>query len=345
MSQILIIGAGFTSRLIAASLSPEYECTVLSNNQEHRCSSDNSLRIIHGGIRYLQAIELGRIWESLSSQKFFLNNYPDSIDIITSFLPSNSKHISRNIILFYACSKLYNFIKKCHDWINPIGKSPIANACVDSRNDILGLKWHELTFTDLLDQIYSNITNTSITSANYDTNRWLLTDKNSNVWEGKIVIDTGGYGSEALMPASLKRSPKYRMLAWNLKFTPQLIETNQGYGLDHEGKVYFAVGRKDALVVGTGYQLLSEKDLEDLPTFISTNKASFQMTFPPPFDSLNNQTPEIEYGILPCDSKGRLINNYEIGHNKGYLRVTTNKLTTTPIIAQKVVKIVKALMK
>jgi glycerol-3-phosphate dehydrogenase len=50
-------------------------------------TSWNSLRIIHGGLRYLQSLDLRRFQESVSERRWFCRTYPDLVEPIECLMP------------------------------------------------------------------------------------------------------------------------------------------------------------------------------------------------------------------------------------------------------------------
>ena len=58
-------------------------------------TSFNSLRIIHGGFRYLQNLDLPRFFESVSDRKWFLQNFPDLVEPIPCLIPLYGKGVYR----------------------------------------------------------------------------------------------------------------------------------------------------------------------------------------------------------------------------------------------------------
>ena len=50
-------------------------------------TSFNSLRILHGGLRYIQSLDLRRSRESIREQRWFLGKFPDLVRPLPCLLP------------------------------------------------------------------------------------------------------------------------------------------------------------------------------------------------------------------------------------------------------------------
>ena len=58
-------------------------------------TSFNSLRILHGGLRYLQSLDLRRSRESIREQRWFLRELPDLIHTLPYLLPLYNQGLRR----------------------------------------------------------------------------------------------------------------------------------------------------------------------------------------------------------------------------------------------------------
>ena len=74
---VIIIGGGIHGIMLALVSSQKRLKTLLLERDDFGgATSFNSLRIIHGGFRYLQNLDLPRFFESVSDRKWFLQNFP-----------------------------------------------------------------------------------------------------------------------------------------------------------------------------------------------------------------------------------------------------------------------------
>jgi glycerol-3-phosphate dehydrogenase len=62
-------------------------------------TSWNSLRIVHGGLRYLQSLDLHRFRESVGERGWFLRNFPDLVEPIPCLMPLYGEGLRRPPVL------------------------------------------------------------------------------------------------------------------------------------------------------------------------------------------------------------------------------------------------------
>ena len=113
---ILIIGAGIHGATIAWALSNSgYNTALIDSHDFGAATSANSLKIIHGGLRYLQHADFPRIRESVVSRKIFQKVAPYCVQNIPCVIPTRGIGF-RSKPALYAAMKFYNmlsFDKNC----------------------------------------------------------------------------------------------------------------------------------------------------------------------------------------------------------------------------------------
>lgn len=62
-------------------------------------TSFNSLRIVHGGLRYLQALDLPRFFESVRERRWFFQNFPDLVTPLPCLMPIYGEGLRRRGVL------------------------------------------------------------------------------------------------------------------------------------------------------------------------------------------------------------------------------------------------------
>ena len=119
---VIIIGGG----IYGATLLWEAACRGLSAvliEKGDFCSatSSNSLKIIHGGLRYLQSLDLKRIRESANEQNFLIKIAPHLIQPLACVIPTYSK-IKTSKLAMALAFKSYEII--CHTYKSNHEKLP-----------------------------------------------------------------------------------------------------------------------------------------------------------------------------------------------------------------------------
>ena len=90
-----IYGACLTLEAARRGLRP----LLLERDDFGGATSWNSLRIVHGGLRYLQTLDLPRYRRSVAEQSWWLENFPDLISPLRCLMPLYGMGLRRNSIL------------------------------------------------------------------------------------------------------------------------------------------------------------------------------------------------------------------------------------------------------
>jgi len=97
---IIIIGGGSHGAALAWEASKMgYSSILLEKNDFASGTSANSLKIIHGGIRYLQKLSFKRLFYSTKERAFLLQNFPHLVEPLQCFLPTEPKLTKRKFIV------------------------------------------------------------------------------------------------------------------------------------------------------------------------------------------------------------------------------------------------------
>jgi len=97
---IIIIGGGIYGVFLALQAT-EYGLRplLLDSDDFGGGTSFNSLRIIHGGLRYLQSFDMRRFVESVTERRWFLANFPDLVSRLPCLMPLYGKGVRRKSIM------------------------------------------------------------------------------------------------------------------------------------------------------------------------------------------------------------------------------------------------------
>ena len=92
----IIIGGGIYGAMLSLVASQSGLKTLLLERDDFGgATSFNSLRIVHGGLRYLQKMDLNRFFESVSERKWLLKNFPDLVKPLPCLMPLYGKGLYR----------------------------------------------------------------------------------------------------------------------------------------------------------------------------------------------------------------------------------------------------------
>jgi glycerol-3-phosphate dehydrogenase len=85
---LLVVGGGIQGATLALEASQRgFETLLVERGAFGAETTWNSLRIIHGGLRYLQTCDLGRYRESVAERRWFLRNFPDLVQPLPCLMP------------------------------------------------------------------------------------------------------------------------------------------------------------------------------------------------------------------------------------------------------------------
>ncbi|MCP4217663.1 MAG: FAD-dependent oxidoreductase, partial [bacterium] len=97
---VVIVGGGIYGAMLALeAVRKNLRPLVLEKNDFSGATSLNHLRTVHGGLRYLQSLDLFRFKESVKERKWFLRYFPQYVNPMPCILPLYGKGIQRNSVL------------------------------------------------------------------------------------------------------------------------------------------------------------------------------------------------------------------------------------------------------
>lgn len=97
---IVIVGGGIlgASATLAAA-EAGHRALLLERDDFGGATSWNSLRILHGGLRYLQELDLPRFRESVMARSWFIREFPDLVDPLPCLMPLYDRGLRRRMTL------------------------------------------------------------------------------------------------------------------------------------------------------------------------------------------------------------------------------------------------------
>ncbi len=100
---LIIIGGGiYGACLFLTASQAGKRVLLLEKNDFGAATSFNNLRTIHGGLRYLQSLDLKRIFESVSERRWFFRNFPDLVKPLPCLMPLYGNGIYKSAVFRWA---------------------------------------------------------------------------------------------------------------------------------------------------------------------------------------------------------------------------------------------------
>ena len=109
---LIIVGGGFYGASLALeSARRGLKHLLLEAGDFGHATSWNSSRIVHGGLRYLQSLDLKRFFESVGERKWFLRHFPDLVHPLPCVMPLYGEGVYRPAI-FRTALKLNDILSR-----------------------------------------------------------------------------------------------------------------------------------------------------------------------------------------------------------------------------------------
>ena len=335
---LIIIGGGFYGVMIAyESACRGLKTLLLERNDFGSATSFNSLRIVHGGLRYLQTLDIHRFKESVGERKWFLENFPNLTRPISCLMPLYNKGLQRNSIMWAALN--LNDILSLNRNKSVPSQNNLLNGKVISADKVKeifpgvdtkelkgGAIWNDGSIDDsqiVLLEILKAASENGCTPLNYVEVKNIITkdnqikgvvaiDKESNEeiqFNSSMVVNSTGPWSRTLAKnfhKDFKDLFKYS-IAWNALFD---IDALSDHALaitppKDNAKAYFLRPWKGKLFAGTVHEELNNvKDIpmpsdESINSFIADLNLSI-----PNLNLTRDHILKIFTGILPVKKEG-----------------------------------------
>ena len=275
-ADVLIIGAGITAIGIARHLSAQGLNSILVDpSPPASLTSDNSLRIIHGGIRYLQQLNFKRSLKSIKAQDQLLKDHPDLIKELSCLMPLGKFGLKSYFPML--CAKfLYTYLlKKAGSAIKApqlIKASEVAKEVREVHNNQASyyFNWYDAQMVDQLKLAEVELRQISksnsfvqdlVVSVNKKDDSYLTSLARKQFIKSKAVVNAAAMGGTSIEYNNIQtKHQTHWAQAFNLIFRLEQ-PFSQAFTLRSPiGREYFLVPRKNGdLAIGTFYLPVAEE--------------------------------------------------------------------------------------
>jgi glycerol-3-phosphate dehydrogenase len=290
---LVIVGGGiYGAMLLLESVKAGLKPLLLEKADFGSGTSFNNLRIVHGGLRYLQSMHLSRIRESVAERRWYLETFPEFVRPLQCLMPLYGGLLKNRLALSIAL--LMN------DWLSrnrnrdlPAGQEIPDGQVIDAGETRRrfpnvreqGLKgsavWHDAVMPDchrVLMEVLRWATAGGGTALNYaEATELVATDNrvsgvsvidrvsgNSCEFQAAVVVNAAGPECRALSAHFDVERPElfHASVAWNLLLDrPPLSDGAVAIQAPRpKSRVYFAHSLGGRLVVGTGHAAVRDGD-------------------------------------------------------------------------------------
>ncbi len=377
--ELIITGGGIYGIMLLLEASRRnIKTLLLEKNDFGGATTLNHLKTVHGGLRYLQSLDLVRFRESVNERKWFVKYFPEYVSPMSCLMPIYGNGLKRNSVMRGALmlNDIFSFNRNIGITENkklPGGKilSNKKTAKMFEGVDTKGLKGSALWFDANIEEFQRLIMSVLRKSVdlgsvplNYVEVKELKTENNKVksvkcvdvesgkeiTFSGDVVINAGGPWSREISTKFDKDFPelfKKNLMLWNILFDRKAL-SDCAMGLTPKrghGHTYFFHPWKGRLLVGTGEIVVEDikNDVkvpeEEIDKFIDDMNSAI-----PGINLKKKEILKIYAGILPATKSGKLskkpatIDHSATGGPEGLYSISGVKFTTSRLVAEKTIK-------
>jgi len=296
---LIIIGGGIYGVAIAFEASRRgLASLVLEKSDFGGQTSFNSLRILHGGLRYLQKLDLKRFADSVGERQWFLKNMEETINPLPCLMPLYGKGLQRPAI-FRLAFQINDFLSRHRNDGVPSQRHLPSCTLVDKEqtrtiySQVPGsglqgsAQWYDAVMPDsqlVLMEMLNRALQGGAVFLNYCEALTLLgsrsktqgvaatdrTNGNNYDFRAQTVINAAGPWAREVGTRLHKDLPPlfYPSLAWNLLLNkPPLAEVGLAVSSQRSAsQTYFLVPWKGRILAGTGHAAWKAGPENPIPT-------------------------------------------------------------------------------
>jgi len=364
---VVILGGGISGLGVAlAAARRGFDTTLLEADKCCRKTSANTLRIIHGGFRYLQQLNIPRVFRSLRNQRSILLEMPEQVRPFPCLMPLNQWGL-KSALPVQAGALLYRGIATLCDSFLP-APSVLRRETIERQVPLLrgrvnhgALCWYDALVVEpeqVIQFLLEHLVEQNVAINEGCKAYRVVREKDQFVVEtsqGEVrasyVVNALGPWIRSIEPPEKgsELQPAWYKGAWckgfNLVLSRQL-EARYGVALgSDQERLFFAVPRDDRTVIGTWYTPVSsvnapaEVSEEEVHRFIN----AFARLVPE-FEISLGDVCGFDVGYLPMErdsEKGPVLYGDErVVQSKGYVEILSTKYTTFRTQGEKVMEII-----
>jgi glycerol-3-phosphate dehydrogenase len=376
---LIIIGGGIYGVMLALEAGQRNQRALLLEKEDFGgATSLNHLRTIHGGLRYLQSLDLPRFFESVAERRWFLANLPALVQVLPCLMPLYGRGLKRPLIMapalllndFLAVTRNRGvsgpkhlppgrlvsraFTSRAFPQVDRAGLQASAmwyDAAAPEHQRLLmeSLRWACALGAVALNYVQAE----SLLLHHGQVHGVLARDQHSgqhHEFRSPVVINAAGPWCRQLAQKFDRDYPRLftkNLLLFNILFKRKALSE---YALaltpaSRQDHTYFVHNWKNRLLAGTAEILVEEQTVHPRPEAGHIAEFIFDMNQAVPDLALSERDIEHVYaGILPASEAGTLarhetiIRHHDIGGPDGLFSVSGVKYTTSRLVAEKTLR-------
>lgn len=359
-----IIGGGISGLGVALGLPDPSDSILIDGSGLAKRTSDNSLRIIHGGLRYLQSFDLPRVRRSASAQARIVSESGDFVQPLPCIMPlersglKSAPFVRLGLMAYrflsYGVSAPAVFQNRVLSATEAHSYSPFLSTRAESG----ALLWYDYVmpnpsqFVERYQKTYEERggevrTDLLVQKISKVSEGFLLTSEKGELLTRRLVCALGGYRDSPVrgegVPNPFQKLSFLR--AFNLVINKPL-NSKAALGITSPGgRLFFLVPRGEEFALGTFYEPPQQQgeltviDEEEIQSVLS----EFQSVVPE-LSLTRSDISRVEVGLLPLNSSysaGKdvsscLLKEDALFHEEDFFEVLSTKYTTFRTLGEKV---------
>jgi glycerol-3-phosphate dehydrogenase len=339
---LIIVGGGIYGIMLSfEAVRRHLRPLLLEKHDFINATSLNHLRTVHGGVRYLQSMDLHRFRESVQERKWFLKHFPQFVRVMPCLMPLYGRGLHRNTILRLAlmANDMLSFNRNTSiddpkqqlpggRVISP-QKTKALFPAVDDRGLTGSALWYDAHVEEhqrLMMELLKLAVASGAEALNYVKVKALL-KKTHRILGVQAIDEETGTGFEFKAPIVINAAGpwcrevanaldhdheplfKKRLLVWNVLFNKEALSTH-ALGLTPgkgKGHTYFFHPWKNRLLVGTGEIVVEKNDAETQVPAKEIERFIKDLNEAVPGLNLSEADLQRVYsGILPAETDGSM---------------------------------------
>jgi len=335
---LIIIGGGIYGVMLSFEASKRGLKSILLEKADFgRATTCNTLRIIHGGFRYLQHLDFYRFRESVAERRWFLKTFPDFVKPLPFLMPLYGKGLYRPSVLNFALSVNDFLSRRRNHGVSPegflpdgriIGTDDIKDICpsVDSGDLAGGAVWYDAYMLDperiVMELLEQSCENRASALNKVNAENLLLEGKKVkgvcardlesdtiHEFRSDVVINAAGPWCRDLADKFDGDIPGLFIssIAWNVLFDKPAISSHAVAVKPPkpDSRTYFLVPWKGRLLAGTGHAPWHNGPEDPIPSDVMLNDFIDDLNLAvPALDISFNDIQHVFSGLLPVKKSG-----------------------------------------
>ena len=335
---LIVIGGGIHGVALCLEGSLRgYRTLLLEQADFGGATSWSSLRIIHGGLRYLQSLDLSRFFQSVAERRWFLRHFPDLVRPLPCLMPLYGRGVRRPVVLRLALALNDALSSRRNRGIAEDARLPGGRVLDASGTAALfpgvdreglrgGALWHDALMLSpervLIEMLRWAVTGGALALNYVEAERMIVEDGEVRgveardrlsgerlVFRSPRAINAAGAWCQSLVPQTDRRAPHlfHPALAFNLLLDwPAIAEVAVAVEPRRPGaRMYFIVPWRSRMLAGTFHAPAATDAVEPRPTeeqvtaFLDDLNAAV-----PGLGLRRGEVVQVYAGLLPAQREG-----------------------------------------